>query len=96
MVIYNPYPTPTMPTNKALRAGEEQIAADFDAAMKQFCIDAQHPQYAKKIYCLGIVMTTLALKQFVEVPESNLLPGMDAEDSMEAYYEAARKHLHAD
>lgn len=84
-----------MPTDKAMRAAEEQLTADFNAAMEQFCFDTQGPQFTKKVYCLGVVMGALALKQFADTPESNLIPGMSPEESMGAYYEAARKHLHA-
>lgn len=79
-----------------MRAAEEQLTADYDAAMKQFCFDPRGPQFSKQMYCLGVVMGALALKQFAEIPESRLLPGMQPEESMEAYYETARRHLHAD
>lgn len=78
-----------------LRAGREQITADYEAALGQFFPDPSKPD-TKRAFCMGVVMCTLALKHFVEEPASNLLPGMTAEDSMEFYYEAARQLLHED
>ena len=78
-----------------LRAGREQITADYDAALQQFFPDPNKTS-TKRAFCMGVVMCTLALKHFVEEPESNLLPGMAAEESMEFYYEAARQMLHED
>jgi len=78
-----------------LRAGRDQINADYKAAIAQFFPDPNKAD-TKRAFCLGVVMCTLALKHFVEEPKSNLLPGMTAEESMEFYFEAARQLLHED
>jgi hypothetical protein len=78
-----------------LRAGRDQLNADYRAAFAQFFPDPNKVD-TKRAFCLGVVMCTLALKHFVEEPKSNLLPGMTAEESMEFYFEAARQLLHED
>jgi hypothetical protein len=84
-----------MLSEEALRAGREQVRADYIAAMQQFCFNPKTLN-AERAFYLGVVMCMLALRHFVEEPKSNLLPGMESQDSMDAYFEAARGMLHAD
>lgn len=68
----------------------EQINADFDAAMEEFAIFKSDP---KKMFCIGITMACLTMQGYAK--HSSLWPrgSGDVEDAIEKYYEAARSKI---
>ena len=68
----------------------EQINADFDAAIEEFAMFKGDP---KKMFCIGITMACLTLKGYAENPHLWPRGAEDIDDAIEKYYEAARSKI---
>lgn len=68
----------------------EQLNADFDAAMEEFAMFKDDP---KKMFCIGVTMACLTMQGYAK--DSTLWPrgATDVEDAIEEYYEAARSKI---
>lgn len=83
-----------MPSKKANRAAKEQVRLDYEQAVKQFCIPQGGPEQFR-MFCLGITMAVITLKDIAEKPECRFADA-SLEESAEAYFTAAQQQLHAD
>ena len=80
-------------TDAQVAKGLKQVREDFKAAATAFSIPGTEQDF--KSFCLGVTMAVLTLKGYAEEP--SLRPkGMTMGQAVEAYYEAARRTLHAD
>lgn len=81
-----------------IEQAERQLIADYDAAFSQFCrgIPGDDTVSPYRMFCLGVTMCTLSLKGFAEDSKTWPLGADDVEQAVEAYYEAARRTIHAD
>ena len=86
---------PLVLTAQQMRDARGQLRADYEEAVKAFCPEGADNTDAFKMFSLGIVMGILTLRGFAEEPKHRIT-GLDMAGSMEAYYEAARKQIHAD
>lgn len=87
--------TPLVLTPVQIRTSRSQLKADYDAAVQTFCPSGSNDADPYKMFSLGVVMAILTLKGFAD-DEKNRIRGLDMTGSVEAYYEAARKQIHAD
>lgn len=86
---------PLMLTAEQTRDARGQLRADYTESVRMFCPNGAASADPYKMFSLGVVMAILTLKGFAD-DEKNRVRGLDMEGSVEAYYEAARKQIHAD
>lgn len=80
-------------TEAQVKKARKQLVADFETSMREFGIQYESKE-TYRAFCLGVTMTMLTLKGYAE--DASVRPGATVEEAIEAYYEAARRELHAD
>ena len=83
---------------RVLAEASSQLSEDFKAAIAQFGkgVNNRTDPDLYRMFCIGVTMCTLTMRGYAEDPKFRPQSSMSAESAIDAYYEAARKVIHAD
>lgn len=83
---------------RVLAEATKQLEEDYKAAVSQFGrgVNNRSDPDLYRMFCIGVTMCTLTMKGYTEDHKLRPQPTMSAEGAIDAYYEAARKAIHAD